>query len=220
MNIDLPETIAPAAVASEIEKRIRSAMDAHKPHQASNGPAVAPAASEALSAAGHGSRAIKALRTLHGPGFECAKSLLPAALSDGLLILIGPTGRGKTVIAAYLAAERVKAGKSAGKFLTATEMLDRIKQCWVRKEDLEPLLNGWKKTPFLVVDEAQNRSEERWDNHRFDDLINARYANELPTILIANLTLAEAQKSLGPRIMDRANECGGIVDCNWASYRI
>jgi DNA replication protein DnaC len=98
-------------------------------------------------------------------------------------------------------------------------MLDRIKQCWVRKEDMEPVLNAWKKTPFLVVDEAQNRSEEKWDNHRFDDLVNARYANELPTILIANLSLTEAQKSLGPRIMDRANECGGVVDCGWGSYR-
>lgn len=209
----LPET------TDEIERRLARAMEAHKPHQSASSPSAPINLTPELQAAGHGSRAIRALETMHGPGLDCAHSLLPAALSDGLLILIGPTGRGKTVIAAWLAAQRIAAGKGAGKFLTAIALLDRIKQCWTRKEDSEPIMAGWRKTPFLVIDEAQNRSEEKWDNHLFDDLINARYSNEMPTVLIANLTLAEAQKSLGPRIMDRANECGGVVDCNWKSYR-
>lgn len=217
MNARIPE---PIDFSAEITKRLQSAVVAHLPHQTVKAPNLAPDASEALTACGYGSRAIKALGRMYGPGLECAKNLIPSAMSDGLLILIGPTGRGKTAIAAFLASERIKAGKSGGKFLTAMDLLDRIKQCWNRKEDSEPVMSVWKKTPFLVIDEAQTRPEEKWDNGIFDNLINARYSNELPTVLIANLNLAEAQKSLGPRIMDRANECGGVVECNWGSYRI
>ena len=219
--MSLPEPIDFLTHTREIERRLSRAVSAHKPHQQSQTPEAVQesAIARTLADAGHGTRAIRALDRMHGPGLECARSLLPAAMSDGLLILIGPTGRGKTVIAAWLASQRIHSKKGAGKFLTAIGLLDRIKQCWSRKEDSEPIMSIWRKAPFLVVDEVQNRSEEKWDNHLFDDLINARYANELPTVLIANLTLTEAQKSLGPRIMDRANECGGIVDCNWKSYR-
>jgi DNA replication protein DnaC len=219
MNMNAPKPIDFLTHITEIESKMKRAITAHIPHQQSQPLDLLSYDPVNLVNAGHGIRAIRALDRMHGPGLDCARSLLPAAMSDGLLILIGPTGRGKTVIAAWLAAQRLKARRGAGKFLTAIALLDRIKQCWTRKEDSEPIMSAWRKTPFLVVDEVQNRSEEKWDNHLFDDLINARYSNELPTVLIANLTLTEAQKSLGPRIMDRANEAGGIVDCNWKSYR-
>jgi DNA replication protein DnaC len=94
-----------------------------------------------------------------------------------------------------------------------------MKQCWGKNEDSEAVLAAWKKTPFLVIDEAQTRAGTEWENNVLDELINARYAKMLPTVIIANITMETAQKSLGPRIMDRANECGGIVNCDWESYR-
>lgn len=217
--LDLPENIDPTAMAASIAERLRTAMAAHEKFQTAPGPVNTVADPEKLAQAGYPPRAIRALSNFHGPGSTKAAELLPLAMRDGLLVLIGPTGRGKTVIATWLAAKRTEKGKSAGKFITTYALFARMKQCWGKNEDSELVLTGWKKTGFLVIDEAQTRGDSPWENAVLDELINHRYAHELPTILIGNFDLENAQKSLGPRIMDRANECGGIVNCDWPSYR-
>jgi DNA replication protein DnaC len=52
------------------------------------------------------------------------------------------------------------------------------------------------------------------------DVLNARYANQRPTILIGNLTADELEEYLGERIMDRLLESGSaVVPFTWESYR-
>lgn len=216
---DIPEPIDPVAMAAEIERKLRRADEAHKIHQFPQ-PTQSVDHAAALGKAGFPLRATLTLEEMHGPGLSWAKALLPKALADGLIVLVGPTGRGKTVISTWLAMERAKRNKGIGQFLTIFALYARVQQCWTKKEDSEPVLRAWKKAPFLVLDEVQTRSENVWSDGVLDELVNARYSAMLPTVLIANLELATAQQYLGPRIMDRANECGGIVDCNWATYRI
>ena len=212
---DLPDIINPLEIAAKLQR----AVDAHKkfqdaPQIAGKGPN-----SEDMEKVGYPLRALLCVPKMEGIGLQWAEKLLPLALKDGLIILAGNPGTGKTVIATWLGWQRANKGKSAGKFLTAYELFGRMKQCWGKNEDAEAVLAVWKKTPFLVIDEAQTRAGTEWENNVLDELINARYAKMLPTVMIANITMETAQKSLGPRIMDRANECGGIVDCGWASYR-
>ncbi len=216
---ELPETINAEEIAEQLAGKLRSAMVAHEKFQGEVKPVSGPDP-EKLIQAGYPPRAIRALDALHGPGKDKALSLLSLALRDALIVLIGPTGRGKTVIATWLASQRAEKRKGIGKFITAYSLFARMKQCWGKNEDSEAVLAGWKKTPFLVIDEAQTRAETLWENSVLDELINHRYAHELPTIIIGNFDLATAQNSLGPRIMDRANECGGVVNCDWPSYRI
>ena len=217
-DLSLPSAIDAESMANQLAAKLKSAMVAHEKFQffPTAPPEIDP---EALLKAGYPPRAIRALDALHGPGKDKAYSLLPLMLRDGIAVLLGPTGRGKTVMATLIAKERVQKGKSAGKFTTAYALFARMKQCWGKNEDAEAALGTWKRAGFLVIDEAQTRGESAWENAVLDELINHRYAHELPTIIIGNFDLTTAQKSLGPRIMDRANECGGIVDCNWESYR-
>ncbi len=213
---------------NEIAARLARAEEAHRIQGHGNVVAMIPTngpdeetIAKALDAAGYGSRAIKAIAHMEGPALSIARTLVPKVVSDGMLLIIGPTGRGKTVMAAYFARTRIRSRLPAGKFLTAHNLFAQMKQCWNGKgADSEVLLDRWKKCPFLVIDEVQTRGETVWENSVLDDLINDRYANERPTVLMGNFANeAEAQKSLGPRIMDRANEAGGIVECTWPSYR-
>lgn len=212
---EIPDAIDPL----EITRKLQRAVDAHQKFR--DAPQIAGKApnSEDMEKVGYPLRALLCVPKMEGIGLQWAQKLLPLAMGDGLIILAGNPGTGKTVIATWLGLRRIFAGKSPGKFLTAYELFGRMKQCWGKNEDSETVLASWKKTPFLVIDEAQTRAGTEWENNVLDELINARYAKMLPTILIANITMETAQKSLGPRIMDRANECGGIVDCNWKSYR-
>ena len=187
----------------------------------------------ALRKEGFPERAIRAAQNATGPGALKASQLIPHVTGDGdgLLLLLGPTGRGKTVMATLLAMARQEQELWPGMFRTAFSMFSEIKSTYggnkkrrspfgetttVTEEDL---VSEWSFTAFLIIDEVQTRSGTTWEDGLFDEIVIARYGELLPTVLIANFTLEEAQANLGPRIMDRARESGGIVNCNWESYR-
>lgn len=174
----------------------------------------------ALEAAGYPPRALMCLGSMKGAGEIKARELAPRLLADGILIVHGLTGRGKTVMAAYWGMRRLEAGKDCGKFLTAHRIFTDMKSAMSLKKDPAAIQKALEKAAFLVIDEAQTRGESPWENAIMDEVVNARYNAMRPTVLIGNFTnLEETQGCLGPRIMDRANECGGVVSCNWPSYR-
>jgi hypothetical protein len=39
------------------------------------------------------------------------------------------------------------------------------------------------------------------------------------TIMISNETPEKMLAQVGPSIEDRMRECGGIIECNWPSFR-
>ena len=187
---------------------------------------------QALRKGGYPERAMAAAIHAAGPGATKAQDLTNHAMGDSLLILLGKTGRGKTVMSVLLAMERQARGLKPGTYLTAFSLFAELRSTMggnrkrvslfgdgekVLTSDI--LITSWTKTPFLVVDEVQTRSGTAWEDGLLDEVVNARYAAFLPTVLIANFTPEEAQSNLGPRIMDRARECGGIVNCDWNSYR-
>jgi DNA replication protein DnaC len=51
-------------------------------------------------------------------------------------------------------------------------------------------------------------------------IIDGRYGNERPTILISNLTAGELTASLGDSITDRMRQGGGIIEITGASHRV
>ena len=175
--------------------------------------------SEIFAAAGYPLRSYRDLDRISGASERGARMILPQAIGDGLALLLGLTGRGKTGIATWLARERLRAGLSVGRYLTAYALLSKVKTCWSLRQDPDPYLTGWKTARFLVIDEIQTRSDTTAENAVLEDIINARHNNLLPTVLIGNLTIDAAQETLGPRIMDRAKESGGILDCSWGNYR-
>lgn len=209
-------------LAAQIEARARRAYEAHAPYRTpEESKPETPDHEKPLIAAGYSPRALQVLPEMNGPALEMAEFLASSKeFKTGAFLLFGPTGRGKTVIATYLAAKRVAMGLSAGIFVDARDIFARMKQCWGKHEDSEVVMKRWRETPFLVIDEAQSRSELAWENTELDSLINKRYAHLRPTIIIGNyLDEKAAQESLGPRIIDRVRETGHLVPCDWASYR-
>jgi DNA replication protein DnaC len=52
------------------------------------------------------------------------------------------------------------------------------------------------------------------------DVLNTRYGQMRPTVLIGNLTAAEMEAYLGERIMERLMDLGSImVPFTWSSHR-
>jgi DNA replication protein DnaC len=72
---------------------------------------------------------------------------------------------------------------------------------------------------LLVIDEYQERGESEWENRIISNLIDRRYAERKPTILIANMSREQMGAALGASICDRVRECGRPIIFNWSSYR-
>lgn len=51
------------------------------------------------------------------------------------------------------------------------------------------------------------------------EILNGRYQELRPTILISNLNTDALESLLGQRIMDRYRECGSVLAFDWQSHR-
>ncbi len=87
------------------------------------------------------------------------------------------------------------------------------------KESEEDVLLKFRKPDLLVLDEIGKRGETEWENRLLFELLNDRYNDVADTLLISNHKPEEFESSVGPALASRVNETGGIIDCNWESYR-
>jgi DNA replication protein DnaC len=80
-------------------------------------------------------------------------------------------------------------------------------------------LNELLKPDLLIMDEIGAEGGSDHDTKLLFEIINKRYENLRPTILISNLNAEALERYLGQRVMDRFRECGMVVAFDWASFR-
>lgn len=154
-------------------------------------------------------------------GWNNAYDALKAKLGSGFTVaLVGKRGPGKTQIAVELMREAT-ARLRASYYCTAMDYFSRIKDGFHsdRTERLRDAQAFFVKPLLLVLDEIHVRSDSAWEDNMLIDLIGKRYNAVLDTILISNQTIEEFERSIGPSILDRLNETGGIIEANWRSFR-
>lgn len=138
------------------------------------------------------------------------------------LVLAGSPGTGKTHLACTILAAVMRQGYT-GLFVTISEALRLIRATYSpRSERTETEAFELLVSPdLLVFDEvgiAIGDAEKR--RALLFDVLNSRYANQRPTVLIGNLDAAGMRAYLGERIMDRILESGSaLIPFTWASYR-
>lgn len=152
-----------------------------------------------------------------GPSIAKAKALLKLLQSNEgpLLILIGDRGTGKTVMATWWAGML-----GFGLYAKAYDFFQAVRRTYHDESKMQEheVLARYRKADFLVLDEAQERKESDWENMILTNLVDKRYDALKPTVIITNLKLDALDAALGPSIIRRATETGGIVDCNWKPY--
>ena len=173
---------------------------------------------------GFPSRHISKLPDMVGPGLERAIELKPAILSgDSLLILCGDRGPGKTQIATKWAEIVAQERSKASRYHKAHDFLCMIRQQFDDDKQLKgaarEVLEKAKRTTLLVLDEWSELAGTEWEKRTMTSLIDHRYDNMLATVIITNHGPEAAAEAVGRSIWSRAQETGGVVVCNWESYR-
>lgn len=149
------------------------------------------------------------------------------------LVLCGRPGTGKTHLASALAISlrnRPVPDKGCityqGLYITYTtsfRMMARIKATYNRyeaKETETSVINNLINRDLLIIDEVGVQFGSEAEKVLFYQVINGRYDNVLPTVLISNLTAQELEKFVGERCFDRLKEgSGAVLSFDWDSYR-
>ena len=138
------------------------------------------------------------------------------------LVLCGRPGTGKTHIASALVINLVKAGISC-KYSSSFKIMSRIKSTYDKnnaRETESHVIQELAECELLVIDEVGVQFGSETEKILFYQIINGRYDNILPTVLISNLTAEELKKFIGERCFDRLREGGGaVLSFGWDSYR-
>jgi len=166
---------------------------------------------------------IRHVETSPIPSGEWGEKLekLSAMLGSGFAVaLVGTRGNGKTQIGVELMKRFTDKLKSA-KFTTAISFFMEIKSAY-RKDAAKnesDVLKTFQRPRLLVIDEVGKRSDSEWENNLLFELINRRYNDKTDTLLLDNRPKSEFIQSIGPSLASRMNETGGIIECNWESFR-
>ncbi|HEJ3062523.1 TPA: ATP-binding protein [Pseudomonas aeruginosa] len=149
-----------------------------------------------------------------------ANSFVEVLAVGRCLILAGGVGTGKTHLACAVANVIVGKGHSA-LFRTVQQVIRHVRSAWRASDRTEEEAIAELVAPdLLILDEVGVQYGTEGEQVTLFDVMNARYSAGKPSIVITNLTIAEAEQYLGIRVMDRLRENGGkAVKFDWKSAR-
>jgi DNA replication protein DnaC len=152
-------------------------------------------------------------------------------------LFTGSCGTGKTMLAAGIIGEmsKRKPDSFAGKlkpighkdpndkivYSTATRLIRSIRETWKNGTSEQKAMDEYINTSVLVVDELGAGRCTEDDKLILSEILCDRYALDLPTLLISNLSGNDIkEKALDERAVDRMREGGKIIDMAWKSHRV
>lgn len=159
---------------------------------------------------------------LYGEPWLIQLGKLNARLGKGILAaLIGPRGTGKTQLAVQAIRYHIySADHPHPKYVRAIEIFMRLREAFGSNSTTEAqAVADFTRPRLLVIDEAHERGGSDWENRLLTHIIDVRYAEMRDTILVSNETPEGFKRAIGSSIYSRLTETGGVVVCDWPSYR-
>lgn len=141
--------------------------------------------------------------------------------NGGGLVMCGQPGTGKTHLACGIANHIAKTGRTS-LFLSVMQAVRRVKETWGRhdSETEAEVIAKMLKPDLLILDEVGVQFGSETEKLILFEIINGRYSEMRPTIIISNLAREELGAYLGERVIDRMSEGGGAtLAFTWESKR-
>jgi DNA replication protein DnaC len=144
--------------------------------------------------------------------------------SGRCMVLIGKPGTGKTHLGVAIANELLHKTSQTAVYRTVGAILQAIRATYDRSSDRSEadILSSLIDPDLLVLDEVGVSKEQPSDFEltTLFAIINGRYEDQKPTVVISNLAGDELSKAMGERCVDRLREGSLIVvPFDWESQR-
>lgn len=135
------------------------------------------------------------------------------------VILSGMPGTGKSHLA--IAAALAIMQRYTALYLNAMDLVRMVRDTWRRDSELteSEVLGDLSTVGLLVIDEVGMQYGTEGEQVILFDVINRRYRDLRPTILLTNLGAKGMKEFLGERSFDRLREGGIWVAFDWESFR-
>lgn len=133
--------------------------------------------------------------------------------TDGrCMIMSGSVGTGKTHLAIAIAKQVLADLGATARYTTVANLLAEMKATYGNdsKRTDQDVLDDVIYPNLLILDEIGTTKQSEFEMASVFNLINARYEEMRPTIVISNLGLSQISDAIGERCYDRLREDGGI----------
>jgi DNA replication protein DnaC len=126
------------------------------------------------------------------------------------LILSGGPGTGKTHLTCAIIQHCYDAGREALK-ANVIQIIRDIKATWRKgaEQSEDQIIDWYASRDLLIVDEIGVQFGSDTERMYVFDIVNRRYEDCLPTVLITNLDINGLREEVGERVLDRLREDGG-----------
>tara|TARA_R100000231_G_scaffold804_1_gene1464 strand:- start:34 stop:807 length:774 start_codon:yes stop_codon:yes gene_type:complete len=151
---------------------------------------------------------------------EYAKNFDNVLQTGRCAIFVGKPGTGKTHLAIGIALA-VMQQKRSPLFVTVQRLIRRVKDSWHTKNETESqVVEVYASPDLLILDEVGVQFGSEFEKQVLFDVLNTRYENRKPSILLSNIPREQLADYLGERVTDRLREDGGkMIGFDWDSYR-
>lgn len=135
------------------------------------------------------------------------------------LVLSGNPGTGKSHLAAAILQAILP--KHVGAYVTLMDLIRKLRDTWRRDSEMteSQLLSKLQAIPLLVIDEVGVQYGTDGERSILFDVMDRRYREMRPTILMTNLGKDDFRTAVGDRVFDRLTEVARWVPFDWQSYR-
>lgn len=137
--------------------------------------------------------------------------------SGNSLILHGKAGTGKTMLAAAIGLQAIERGFSV-RYATASKAARAVKRTFSGGNE-QAAIDEFARVDLLILDEIGIQFGSDTERNIFFEIINERYEQRRPTIVISNLDSAGIAHFLGERVMSRLKQDGVELSFDWDDYR-
>lgn len=142
--------------------------------------------------------------------------------AGGTAIVSGSEGNGKTLMACTFAVNWYWRGlfrtRGPASYFTVCDLMSAIKD-WYRKPEKPSPLATAKEAGMLWLDELLVTHTSGHDQNTIRELVDTRYRNRRPTVILTNLGDEGLEKSLDRPTLDRIRDGGAMIDMRGQSLR-
>jgi DNA replication protein DnaC len=136
------------------------------------------------------------------------------------LILTGDVGTGKTQLACEFAESYINRLARSVRYVTAKGMISEIQSSYGKEgKSEEAEIERFVQYDLLILDEIDAIPSKDNAALLLTEIINRRYSNDRPMIVITNQTISGLAKFVGDRVQDRLSENSFVCLFNWPSFR-
>lgn len=136
------------------------------------------------------------------------------------LVMLGSPGTGKTHLAVAILRQVIENEELPAIYTSASRMFRRIKSTFGSSEESESdAISAYTSPALLVLDEVGVSYGSDAELNYLFDIMNERYEQCLPTVIVSNIQPDEMGAWMGDRVVDRLRESSRMILFNWDSAR-